>query len=324
MTPKKHQRIGFLARNARNLALAETLRMRGFEVHVPEREDRPSPGCDVWIVHVADPVELAAALALRHAQDASIIALVADDRQADRAEELAPIETLNLGPAPDFGALTRAIGHALESISGEVDSNSHGYRRSYPATENGVRRSARDLAAFLTEKEVVQAHRIRIASAMCEVADNVRRHAYPEHEGAFETSVELKRTRVSIKILDGGRGFDAERLHLESVPAALPAKEDDQRNARKNGGIQRVTALSEECRLSSNAKGTYVELYFELTPVRFDEETDEFGEVDYLDPERARELLLALREDGEQLRSISPALALTIGRLLDGAQRGRT
>lgn len=325
---KRNERIGFLADHPRNHALAETLRMRGFEVHVPAADGGDPPACDLWIVCLDDPAEVATARGLRplHA-DLPWIALAAPEspeaeRLAEELETTAVVE--HPGRAGAFGALAQRVELVFDPLAAPTEPGIQGYARTYPANAHGAQRGARDLAAFLTEKGVAHAHRIRIASAVCEIADNVRRHAYGAGDHSFEVEVELKRTRVNVAVSDQGRGFDAERVHLDSIPAPLPTT-GHAHGASMSTGLQRVSALSEELVVRSDPSGTRVELFFELTPVRFEEEREGFAEVDFLDPRRARDLLRSLQEGAEDLGNIAPALALTVGRLLGGAQqRGRT
>ena len=83
-------------------------------------------------------------------------------------------------------------------------------------------------------------------------------------------------------------------------------------------GLGRIERLCEEHTLTSGPSGTRVELTFELTPVRFDEESEHLSETDFLDPERARRLIAALRKGHNDLSGVAPSMALTIGRILGG------
>jgi hypothetical protein len=131
---------------------------------------------------------------------------------------------------------------------------------------------------------------------------------------------EVQRTRVIVVVEDTGKGFDPLRVRLDRVPAALPRARGAAPvvNPSSGTGLGRVERLCEEHAIVSGADGTRVELVFELTPVRFDEEGEHLGQTDFIDPERARSLIATLRAGRADLSAVPPALALTIGRILGG------
>jgi anti-sigma regulatory factor (Ser/Thr protein kinase)/ActR/RegA family two-component response regulator len=191
------------------------------------------------------------------------------------------------------------------------------YERRYPAEPGSVGWAARELSAYLMERGVVAAHRVRIASALSELVDNASRHAYPRGQGEVLVRAVVERTRVHLEIADRGTGLDP-CSRLESVRPALPGRRGTPGATGTGTGLGRVERLCEALAIRSAEPGTSVELLFELTPVRFHEEPEDFSEIDFLDPARARALLESLRRGDTDLSSVSPALAITIGRLLAG------
>ena len=322
---EKARNVAFFACTPRSRAIAEVLRSYGYSVHFASEEGgKPTDEVDLWIADFTNPREVKAAEALRevHAR-APLIALVGAGSLDGRGRSLRASETVHFGSARAFHDLMIAVDRLVGD--GTVDArfiDTRSYSRSYDADEEGTNQCAYELAAFLTERGVVHAHRIRIVSAVFEAADNARRHGYAGASGTFSVEVLLERARVHVTVEDRGRGFDAVREQVERVPAALPTRGGPERGAPKStmGGLQRLAALSEELDLHSDERGTRVEMTFELSPVRFEEEPDDFTDVDFLDPDRARELLRALQEGAEEIGDVAPALALTVGRLLGGAQ----
>ncbi|MEM7519283.1 MAG: ATP-binding protein, partial [Planctomycetota bacterium] len=143
------------------------------------------------------------------------------------------------------------------------------------------------------------AGRARIASAVSEILDNARRHAYEQESGrVLVTAFADAGKRVSIVVQDFGRGF---------------ALEED-RNAF---GLARASALAESLRVDSSlGSGTRVELEFDVWPVRFEgDDVIDLSELDWLPPALTQKVLSRL-ETGESPFRLSPALAVTVGRLL--------
>jgi hypothetical protein len=104
------------------------------------------------------------------------------------------------------------------------------------------------------------------------------------------------------------------------VPAALPRTRGAAPvvNPSSGTGLGRVERLCETHTITSGPDGTRVELAFELTPVRFDEEGEHLGQTDFIDPDSARSLIATLRAGLADLSGVPPALAITIGRILGG------
>jgi anti-sigma regulatory factor (Ser/Thr protein kinase) len=229
---------------------------------------------------------------------------------------LAPLETGELARALARAAAERPARPRIDAAP-----RAHALERRYANDAHTVGRAAREISAFLTNEGVASAHRVRIASALAELVDNAARHGYGGGAGEIAIRVEVQRTRVVLSVEDEGRGFDPERTKLERVPAALPGHGRARRLAAVPGsgkGLGRVERLCEAHSIASSERGTRVELVFELTPVRFDDESEHLAETDFLDPERARSLIAALRRGQEDLSSVAPSMALTVGRLIAG------
>jgi anti-sigma regulatory factor (Ser/Thr protein kinase)/CheY-like chemotaxis protein len=275
-----------LSDGTRGLALLETLRRMGRSAPIVLLDESPS------FADMRRAVELGATDMVLRPQDSAELAAALERARAARA------------PRPRI----------------DVAPGDHGCERSYAAEASSVGRAAREISAFLVNEGVVNAHRVRIASALAEVVDNACRHAYPGGAGEIVVRAEVQRTRVQVSVTDQGRGFDAARARLERVPAALPGARGARRSSRSSSdtGLGRVERLCEHHELFSSPEGTRVELTFELTPVRFDEEPEHLAETDFLDPERARSLIRSLRKGGTDLSGVPPAMALTIGRILGG------
>lgn len=178
------------------------------------------------------------------------------------------------------------------------------FQKHYSLERGMMERCARDLCGYAMRIGVGPSGRARIASAVSEILDNSRRHAY-EYEGGrvLVTAFADAGKRVSIVVQDFGLGF------------AL----DEDRDAF---GLARASALAEGLRIDSSVgSGTRVELEFEVWPVRFEgEEIIDLSELDWLPPALTHKVLSRL-EKGESPFRLSPALAVTVGRLLAAQKR---
>jgi CheY-like chemotaxis protein/anti-sigma regulatory factor (Ser/Thr protein kinase) len=195
-----------------------------------------------------------------------------------------------------------------------------GLRGSYPASARGVQAAVSALAAFALRRGIGPTPRVRIASACCEILDNARRHAYPSAPGALHVDAQVRAGELCVRVRDEGCGFAAERALLELGRGAGHG-----RSAGEARGLARVAALAERMRIESGARGTSVELSFDLTPSLFEEERElALTELDWLDPVTARSALRAIRRgDAQSACELSPAIAATLGRLLAGRNQGQ-
>ena len=310
--------------------VAEVLRGGGHEVtcHEDPRGFLAAPEPDVYLLgwRLADgTVGLELLESLRRTGRTAPVVMLADRPTFEdmrRAVELGATDML-LWPL-DAAALAQAIERAGQTRAArprpEAEPSPHVCERSYPLDESTVGRAAREISAFLVNEGVAGAHRVRIASALAELVDNCCRHAYPRNQGEVVVRAEVQRTRVQLCVSDRGRGFDVARTRLERVPAPLPGRRGVRSPSASSSstGLGRVELLSESHELVSSPQGTRIELCFELTPVRFDEESEHLAETDFLDPTRARNLSAALRKGRTDLSDVPAPMALTIGRILGG------
>jgi anti-sigma regulatory factor (Ser/Thr protein kinase)/CheY-like chemotaxis protein len=314
--------------------VSEILREQGHEVvsHEDQEAFLSEPEPDLYLLGpaLADGTRgLALLEALRRAGRSAPIVLLDEKPSFEAMRRAVELGASDLVVRPlDAGELGRALerAHAARAPRPRIDvePGAHACVRSYPVDASTVGRAAREISAFLVNEGVVNAHRVRIASALAEVVDNACRHAYPGRAGEIIVRAEVQRTRVQVSVTDQGRGFDTARVRLERVPAALPGARGARQGSSSSSdtGLGRVERLCEHHELFSGPQGTRIELTFELTPVRFDEEAEHLAETDFLDPERARSLVDALRKGRTDLSGIPPAMALTIGRILGGIDSG--
>jgi anti-sigma regulatory factor (Ser/Thr protein kinase) len=185
-------------------------------------------------------------------------------------------------------------------------------RCTFEAEPDSIEGSLRELAAFLVGRAVCPSTRTRALSACAEVLDNVVHHAFAKAgSGRGTLEAELDTRELKVTIHDAGVGFDATTLTLDgrTVPA-------------RNSGLGRAAALCEDLRVESAAsRGTRVSLTFTAYRVEFDEDdTIDLSELDWLSPGLARRVLASIMGDSQEpLYNLSPALAVTVGRLLTGA-----
>ncbi len=178
----------------------------------------------------------------------------------------------------------------------------------YTSTGDCVDASARDISAFALRLGIGPSGRCRIASAVAEVMENARRHAYPDKLGTIALTATTRGRTLDVVIHDLGNGFDSD----QTVTAALLSGK---------GGFSRASSLAEDMRVeSTRGNGTRVRLEFAAFPVKFDDEhIFDLSELDFLSPELAKKIVSFLQsEDGESPFRLSPALAVTVGRLLAG------
>lgn len=320
----------------RTNVLAETLRSLGHEVvtHDDQKAFLSSSEPDVYVLGraLADGTRgLDLFQVLRGTGRSAPIVLI-DERPSfedmRRAVELGASDVV-LRPL-EAGELARALEKACgergprpqAQAESSAPARTFRYQCEGPAGAPAlIGRAAREVSAFLVNEGVANAHRVRIASAVAELVDNGCRHAYGKGRGELQVAVEIRGARVLVRVSDSGSGFDTGRARLERVPAALPGTRNTsapRASSSSSTGLGRVERLCEEHTIHSDAQGTRVELAFELSPVRFEEEGEHLSETDFLDPSRARALVASLRRGRADLSGVAPGMALTIGRILGG------
>lgn len=176
--------------------------------------------------------------------------------------------------------------------------------RSLEAEADAIDAALRELCAFLVRHAVAPAARARAVTACAEVLENAARHAYATSaEAIVELHAALRAGEFEVEITDRGDGFDPE-------------------GAPREGGLARATALAEDLRVTSRpGQGTSVTLRFGTYPIDLDDGEDlDLSELDWLSPALARRVLESLGGGHTApFYSLSPALAVTVGRLLAGA-----
>lgn len=184
-----------------------------------------------------------------------------------------------------------------------------GFERSYLSTPACVENAARDLAAYALRCGFTPATRARIASVTAELVDNARRHAYVHARGRIQVEAGFEERELVLRVADEGLGFDpatAERARASSA---------------QQQGLARVAALAEDLAVDTRiGAGTRVTARFASYRVDFDEDGSvDLTEHDFFTPDLARRVLHALKKDETAgLFRLSPALAVSVGRLLAG------
>lgn len=182
------------------------------------------------------------------------------------------------------------------------------FRRTLDATAAGVDRSSREVAAWLLRCGVTPATRCRVASAVAEAVDNAARHAYLGAVGTVEITGSLEGGRLMLSIRDRGVGIDPGWCSPEGL-------EDP-----TNGGLARICALAEDLTFEEEPSGgTHLVLGFHVYQANFDQgRGQDLSELDYLTPTQARNVLHNLADPESEPLHLSPALAVSVGRLLSG------
>jgi CheY-like chemotaxis protein len=201
------------------------------------------------------------------------------------------------------------------------------FRRSFGATIEEAELAVRDLVGQLVRWGVGPTARARIATAAVEVLDNAVRHAYPDRDagGPIELLARCTGREVELDLRDRGVGFDARGEGGRAL--GDPAQ----------SGLARAAALCEGLRVTSapgpqdprgpqgpHGTGTRVELCFTAYRTNFDERGSiDLTELDWLTPGMARRVIDMLRAgDAAEVFQLSPAMAVTVGRLLSRPPRG--
>lgn len=174
--------------------------------------------------------------------------------------------------------------------------------------------AVRDLTAELVRWGLGPTARVRIATAAVELLDNVIRHAYPvsgadDEPLPVELEAECDGREVRICVRDEGIGFDVELVRADALRDPV------------SSGLTRAETLCEHMEVRSTlGAGTEAELRFSATRSAFDERgAIDLTELDWLTPGMCRRVLEILQhEPANGTFNLSPAVAVTVGRLLSG------
>lgn len=166
----------------------------------------------------------------------------------------------------------------------------------------------RSLGAWAMAQGIGPAARARLCAASAEVVENAALHGYVGCGGPIDVRARGDQRRVVVEIVDRGRGFDPYlELELEETARA---------------GLSRAAALSEGMRIDTQPNaGTYVELEFHASSAVFDEAELDLSDDDWLAGSLARRVLGSIATDTPV--TLSPALAVSVGRLLARPDKGR-
>jgi CheY-like chemotaxis protein len=188
------------------------------------------------------------------------------------------------------------------------------FHRALGATIEEAELAARDLVAQLVRWGIGPTARVRLATAAVELLDNAVRHAYPLGPGAagpIEVEARCDGRQIELAVRDRGIGFEA-------PPGDSPVLRDPARS-----GLARAAALAEDLRIATApGAGTAVDACFAVYRSAFDERgAIDLSELDWLTPGMSRRVLEILRAGrAEEAFHLSPAMAVTVGRLLSGAR----
>jgi len=266
-------------------------------------------GCDVLIADVGlpglDGLELIEVLRRRGERLRAVVV-------SGEAELATCQRALRVG-ADEF--LTKPL--PLEELVDAVEQRREAYprevvvlERTMPATEDVVECFAREVAAFAARSAVSPSARARIATACAELVENTVRHAFPAGVGDVRLRGTLDRHQFELAVEDDGAGFDPLSEGLDHMTEC------------RAGGLARVAALAEDVRIeSAPGAGTRIQARFDVARALFDEEEQvDLSELDWLPPQVTREVLGACEDDpdGASRFVLSPALAVSLGRLLAG------
>ncbi|MEZ6003003.1 MAG: ATP-binding protein [Planctomycetota bacterium] len=181
-----------------------------------------------------------------------------------------------------------------------------GWQRSVPSTAASCEHALRELTAWLLIRGVCPSTRCRIATAVGEAFENARRHAYAGDIGTIEIHAGLEGGTLEIEVRDRGEGM------LSGVPRS---------RAGRTRGFDRMASLCEELDVQSHPHlGTRIRLTFCVHHTWWGgTQNGDYEDFDFLAPDHVRSLLADLT--GAELPEgliLSPAVAVTVGRLLAG------
>ncbi len=307
--------------------IAESLSKRGHTTRLaldPEKAlGNLGPSIDVLVCEKELPLlsglELLALARARGLNPSAILLLESPSFDACR-------QALQAGFADVIPAPWKAneVAAAVEQFAPQAATTQDGssWSRRSAAHPESIRAAILDLSGYALAMGVFPSARIRLGSAVAEALENVRRHAYPGAKGEFEITAQASGEELRVCIRDYGCGFDPVRARLESAPSMSPgdsaANIDQQASAA--GGLSRIHSLVESMRLTSSEQGSSVELSISTGSSTFQEDgAFDLSEIDYLPPETSRRMLRAIaRGENKDFFNLSPAVAVSVGRLLAG------
>lgn len=201
------------------------------------------------------------------------------------------------------------------------------------------RLALRHLGALGQHSGLGPAARARLLTAAAEMLENCRRHGYPEDPvGAVRLEARGGQGQVVVSIEDRGQGFEPDVVDSDQEHCCRDLADFPAGRAYAAGGLVRARALCERFEVASDpGQGTRVELTVRGYPASFGVEEDsyldafdesvapllvDFSDHEHFEPSELRRLLLAVGRGAEEpAQALPPALAVTLGRLLNAGQR---
>src|SRR5688572_691857 len=185
----------------RSAAVAEILQGLGHEVvrHDDENGFLAAPEPDLYLLGpvLADGTRgLELLESLRRTGRSAPIVMLHENPSFEEMRHAVELGASDMVVRPqDASELTRALAraHAARAPRPRAEvQRTHGCVRTYSSDATSVGRAAREISAFLVNEGVVNAHRVRIASALAELVDNACRHAYPDRAGEIVVRAEVQ------------------------------------------------------------------------------------------------------------------------------------
>ncbi len=175
-----------------------------------------------------------------------------------------------------------------------------------PGTWTGAARRA---SAWLLERGVAQATRLRAATALAQVLEAPS--AQPQEAEATSTTEQSARwadTSVSVRIMGNDCALEVERSCLATVSPRDAAEVAP-------AGLNQARALSDVFAFEQHAGTARIRMEFRATPITFQgDPRAEFADVDFFEPHDLQRLLLHARN--ESPLELAPAATAVLGRLL--------
>jgi DNA-binding NarL/FixJ family response regulator len=300
----------------RGSAIVEELEQQGMRAFwcATAREALIAPRPDVLISSLDlpdhDGLELCEALGSSATPIASI--LLCDEGSIDiyrRAMHLGVQDLCDQSASP--ASIAESAEKAVEVLWKQGPDSA--FQATIQSTSSACEQVQRNLSAWLLVRGIAPSTRCRIATALGEGLANAVRHAYPGDIGPIEIEARLHDRDVEVSIRDRGEGMtEAEKFNATDTEI--------------QGGFTHMCALSEDLSLATHANlGTHVGMRFSAHRTHFDEDQrTDFEDFDFLGPDHVRALLDDIESpNGHEIVHLSPALAVTIGRLLAGPSPDR-
>jgi CheY-like chemotaxis protein len=281
--------------------ICDALERRGHEVAVvasaTEALKRPCPQVLVTRLDLGEPsgFDLMAEFQRRPAPPRTIVFSPSPTKAQCR-------RAFSLG-ASEFLAQPFRLDDLIASVEASTARPAAVFEQTYCAAQGAIEACPRELAAFALRCTVSPTARARIATAAAELVENCVRHAYGAEGGLVEVRAVIDDRECVLTVTDRGRGFGSGEEAREA--------------------LDRVRCLADSTEIDSRpGQGCTVTARFGASRVDFDDgRSVDLSEFDYLAPDTVREVLRSIEvDDLGEIFQLSPAIAVVIGRLLNGAR----